>query len=106
MVFATSDLSISLDGFFSRPDQLLNPTPDAVDRGRHRHWRCRRPVRPWWFVGVITATKKETSHVEQLRAPEKHRSFADRCLVGNIVTAGGESWWPATRNGHCRRRPW
>ena len=65
-----------------------------------------RPVRPWWFVGVITAAKKQTSHVEQWRAPENTGQVPTADLVGNVVTAGGESWRPATRNGHCRRRPW
>jgi len=58
-------------------------------------------VRPRRFVGVITATKKETSHVEQLRVRENTGHVPTADLVGNVVTAGGESWLPATRNGLC-----
>jgi hypothetical protein len=50
--------------FQPRPP-VLNPTPDAVDRGCHRHLRRRCPVRPGWFVGFITTTIKGISHVER-----------------------------------------
>jgi len=70
---------------------LLTPTLDAVDRGCLRHRRCRRPMHPWRFVVVITATKKETSHVEQSPAPENTGHVPTADLVGNVVTADGES---------------
>ena len=46
------------------------------------------------FVGVITATKKVTSHVEQWQAQENTGHVPTADLVGNIVTAGVESWRP------------
>jgi len=64
------------------------------------------PVRPGWFVGVITTTIKAISHVERSRGWRTTGRVPTGDLIVNIVTARGESWRPATRNGRCRRRPW
>jgi hypothetical protein len=61
---------------------------------------------PRRFVGVITATMKGTSHIERWRPPEDTGRMPTVDLVGNVVTACGESWLPATRNGLCRGRLW
>jgi len=47
--------------------RVLKPTPDAVDRGCHRHRRRRCPSPSRRFVGVITTTIKAISHVERSR---------------------------------------
>jgi len=64
------------------------------------------PVRPGWSVGVITTTIKEISHVERIAGSARLGLVPTSGLVGNGVTAGDESWPPATRNGPCRRRMW
>jgi hypothetical protein len=54
---------------------------------------------PWRFVGVVTTPKKATSHVERPRGSENTGRAPTADLIGNVVSALGESWRPATRNG-------
>ena len=59
--------------------RLLNPIPDAADRGCHRHRRRRWPFHRGWFVGVITTTIRGISHVE--RSVGRTTSVACRPLI-------------------------
>ncbi len=57
--------------------------------------------RPWRFVDVIIATKKETSHVRPVAVARKHRSGAGRPLTwsergddGRRELAARNTKWP------------
>jgi hypothetical protein len=58
----------------------------------------------WWFVGVTTAPTKRGTQVGRGGPARARRALADSGLVGNVVTARGESWPVATPTGLCRRR--
>ena len=57
---------------------------------------------PRRFVGVITRPKKGISHVARFGGSDNVGRVPTADLVVNVVTACGESWLPAKRNGLCR----
>jgi len=55
-----------------------------------------------WFVGVTTPPMRRAAQVGRSVRPVVAGRPATMGLVGNFVTAHGESWSPATRTGPSR----
>jgi len=64
----------------------------------HADTRCG----PRWFVGVTTPPMRRAAQVGRSVRPVVAGRPATMGLVGNFVTAHGESWSPATRTGPSR----
>ena len=89
---------------------LLNPTLDAVHRGCHRHGLCGCPMRLLVFRRHHHYAEDGNPRRRAVAASENTGRPPTAALIGNVVTARGESWPPATRNGPadvgCGRQCW
>ena len=87
--------------------RLSNTIVGAYGRGGLSTMAMPIPGMPkWWFVGVTTAPTKRGTQVG--RGVPARPGLVERLptagLVGNVVTARGESWPLATPTGPCLRR--